>query len=352
MPPLSFPDVIVPGSGTGVARQFISSLGSGGSVRGISMTRDGIVCYPGENPVRLDPKRAGSGLSFVSHAHTDHLPSSCTGTVLASRYTAQLASLRGYDLGECVEKAAGLELHDSGHILGSKGLLAGDIFYTGDMCTRDRGFLRGARVPRCRTLVTECTFGLPEFRFPPVHEVRSQVDELIAAMYSRGVPVVLMGYELGKAQVISQMFAHWEPMYYHDSVKRVNDMHRRLGVALKPAPGHTEAQGAGLLDKKPWVMVAPMMGPKTAFASEMRRYGAVTVSFSGWANSSRFSYSRGADYFVTLSDHCDFAELVAMVEASGAEQVYTVHGFVSEFAEHLRGMGISAEPLERPASGR
>ncbi len=339
------------GIGAGAARQFISSLGSGGSVRGVSMTRDGIVCYPGEDPVRLDPKRAGSGLSFVSHAHTDHLPSSCTGTVLASRDTAQLASLRGYDLGECVERAEGLELHDSGHILGSKGLLAGDIFYTGDMCTRDRGFLRGARVPRCRTLVTECTFGLPEFRFPPVHEVRSQVDELIAAMYSRGVPVVLMGYELGKAQLISQMFAHWEPMYYHDSVKRVNDMHRRLGVALKPAPGHTEAQSAGLLDKKPWVMVAPMMGPKAAFTSEMRRYGAVTVSFSGWANSSRFSYSRGADYFVTLSDHCDFAELVAMVEASGAEQVYTVHGFVSEFAEHLRGMGISAEPLERPASG-
>jgi putative mRNA 3-end processing factor len=33
------------------------------------------------------------------------------------------------------------------------------------------------------------------------------------------------------------------------------------------------------------------------------------------------------------------------VVQSGAEQVYTIHGFVEEFASHLRKMGISAQPL-------
>jgi putative mRNA 3-end processing factor len=34
-----------------------------------------------------------------------------------------------------------------------------------------------------------------------------------------------------------------------------------------------------------------------------------------------------------------------MVIKSGAEQVYTIHGFVDEFAQDLRKLGISAQPL-------
>jgi len=41
-----------------------------------------------------------------------------------------------------------------------------DVFYTGDITLRDRGFLKGAKIPKCKTLITECTFGLPEFVFP------------------------------------------------------------------------------------------------------------------------------------------------------------------------------------------
>ena len=313
---------------------------------GVQMTPKGMACRHGDSVVLLDPKSAAGDVNFVSHAHMDHLPGSASGVVLASESTARLAALRGRDLGDCVQHVDGLRMYDSGHILGSTGLMVDDTFYTGDICTRDRGFLKGASVPRCRTLVTECTFGLPEFRFPPLEEVCSRVDELVSMMYSRGVPVILMGYELGKAQTLSQLFAHWEPMYYHDSVKAMNDLHRAAGVSLKHAAGHTEARDAGLLDRKPWVMVAPMMPARSRFVTEMKRYGAVTVSFSGWANSPRFPYSRGADYFMPLSDHCDFEDLVGLVKRSGAEQVYTIHGFVDEFAEYLRGLGISAAPLE------
>jgi hypothetical protein len=56
-------------------------------------------------------------------------------------------------------------------------------------------------------------------------------------------------------------------------------------------------------------------------------------------------FGRRADYSVTMSDHCDFNELVDMVVKSGAEQVYTIHGFVEEFAAHLNTLGISAQPL-------
>ena len=156
----------------------------------------------------------------------------------------------------------------------------------------------------------------------------------------------MMGYQLGKAQTITQLFGHWSPLYFHDSVKQMNDLHNKLGVKLSEGMGHTEAQNKGLLDKKPWIMVAPMMSEKNPFIREMKsKYGAVTIGFSGWAKSTRFSFGRRADYSIPLSDHCDFDELVEMVTKSGAEKVYTIHGFVEEFAQHLRTLGIDAQPL-------
>lgn len=316
----------------------------------VEMTGNGISCTSGGRRIDMDPKAAGAGaVNFVSHAHSDHLPRRNGGTVMASRETGMIAGLRGFRMDHRVDEAPGLDMVDAGHVLGARGLLVdgGELFYTGDICTRRRGFLRGARVPRCRRLVMECTFGLPEFSFPPVADVRSRADGIISDLYARGLPAILMGYQLGKAQTLSEMFGHWEPLYYHDSVKAMNDAHRTLGVPLRDAPGHTEAEASGLLARGPWVMIAPMMPASSPFVQRMKeRYGAVTIGFTGWAGS-RFPYGRKCDHAVPLSDHCDFAELVRIAEAAGAEAVYTVHGFVDEFAAHLRRLGFDARPLRR-----
>jgi putative mRNA 3-end processing factor len=311
------------------------------------MTKNGILCEVNDKRVYLDPKNSdATGINFVSHAHSDHLPSKNGGTILASLETNEIASLRGFKMENHVDSLDGFSLIDSGHILGAKGLLFDDIFYTGDICTRKRGFLQGAKIPKCKILITECTFGLPEFVFPTIDEIQKQVNELISELYGKGIPVILMGYKLGKAQTITQLFGHWEPLYFHDSVKEMNSLHQKLGISLKDGVGHSEAEKNGLLEKKPWVMVAPLMSSKNKFIQDMKsKYGAVTIGFSGWAQSSRFSFGRRADYSIPMSDHCDFNELVDVVVQSGAEQVYTIHGFVDEFAEHLKKIGITAQPL-------
>ncbi len=314
--------------------------------RKVLMTKNGIACKAGGSTIYLDPKTAGPGLNFVSHAHADHLPSKNGGTILASDETHAIANLRGFEMQNHVTEIDDVSLYDAGHILGARGLLCGGIFYTGDICTRSRGFLSGAQVPKCKTLITECTFGLPEFVFPTVEQVKKQVNEIISDLYSRGIPVILMGYQLGKAQTITQLFSYWNPFYLHDSVKAMNDLHRSLGVDLRETMGHSEAERRGLLDKKPWVMVAPMMSERSSFVRHIKsKYGASTIGFSGWAKSSRFPLGRRCDYSVPLSDHCDFPELVEMVIKSGAEKVYAVHGFADEFAAHLRQHGIDAQPL-------
>ena len=311
------------------------------------MTKNGILCEINKKRVYLDPKNGDpSGINFVSHAHSDHLPSKNGGTILSSMETKKIANLRGFAMENYVERLDDFSLIDSGHILGAKGLLFDDIFYTGDICTRNRGFLHGAKIPKCKTLITECTFGLSEFVFPNIDEIQNRVNELISELYGKGIPVILMGYQLGKAQTITQLFGHWGPLYFHDSVKEMNSLHQKLGVHLNDGMSHSEAEKNGLLEKKPWIMVAPMLSSKNKFVQEMKsKYGAVTIGFSGWAQSSKFSFGRRTDYSIPMSDHCDFNELVSLVVQSGAEQVYTIHGFVDEFAEHLRKMGISAQPL-------
>jgi len=297
--------------------------------------------------IHLDPKRAAhNGMSFVSHAHVDHLHNQNGGTLLTSRQTSEIAKLRGYNIENFVEEFQDFSMVDTGHILGARGLVFDEVFYTGDICTRDRGFMKGAKIPRCKVLITECTFGMPEFAFPDIDETVKKVNGIISEIYSKGKPVILLGYELGKAQILSYLFAHWQP-YYHDSIKRVNDLYKKFGVDLNDSIGHTEAEKNGLLDKTPWVMIAPNLGTKNQFIQHMKsKYGAITIGFSGWAQSNRFSFARQHDYSITLSDHCDYNELVELVKRCSPEKIYTIHGFVEEFASDLVKMGFDAQPLK------
>lgn len=313
----------------------------------IKMTSNGILSVQKGVTIHLDPKRAtNGGLAFVSHAHVDHLHNQNGGLLLTTRQTSEIAKLRGYNIENFVEGFEDFSMVDTGHILGARGLVFGDVFYTGDICTRDRGFMKGAKIPKCKVLITECTFGTPEFVFPAIDETIKKVNSIISEMYSKGKPVILLGYELGKAQILSYLFAHWNP-YYYDSIKRVNDLYRKFGVDLKDSVGYTEAEKNGLLDKKPWVMIAPNLGAKNYFIQHMKsKYDAITIGFSGWAQSNRFSFARQHDYSITLSDHCDYNELVELVKKCNPEKIYTIHGFVEEFASDLVKMGFDAQPLK------
>lgn len=314
----------------------------------VTLTSNGIVVVQDNKTINLDPKRGTeNGISFVSHAHLDHLHNQRgDGILIASKQTTEIAKLRGYSIENYVEEYENCSTVDAGHILGAKGLLVDDLFYTGDISTRDRGFMKGAIVPRCKILITECTFGMPEYIFPTIEDTVKRVNRIISDLYSKGKPVILLGYELGKAQILSYLFSHWQP-YYHDSVKKVNDLYRLFGVAIEESIGHVEAESRGLLDKKPWLMIAPNLSGKNAFVRHMKsKYGAITIGFSGWAQSSRFSFARGHDYSVPLSDHCDYNELLNLVKRCNPEKIYTVHGFVNEFAADLSKRGYNARPLK------
>lgn len=317
----------------------------------ITLGQSGIMVQQNGTTIALDPSHpVDCDFTFVSHAHVDHLHrrgKKKTGTqVLASKETALIASARGYEIVDASEEQDGFQLVDTGHILGSRGLLVGDdVYYTGDISVRERAFLKPAKVPHAKTLIIESTFGRPEYVFPPLSEVTHRTNKIISEMYDLGIPVILMGYTLGKAQLLTKLFSHWDPIIY-DSVAKINSVYSELGVKLAGVT-HKQAEEQRLLSKgRPWVMVAPLMSERSAFVREMKsRYNAVTIGFSGWAVGGRYKYMMGLDYVMPLSDHCDYKELVAAVKQCRPDKVYTFHGFAREFAESLCEMGFDAEPV-------
>lgn len=308
----------------------------------------GIQVELGRTRYVLDPHtRVRADYTFVSHAHIDHMhvPSK-NERVIASSITGELAKARGYDLGEATEEVEGVELLDSGHILGSRAIRIDDeVYYTGDASGRTRGFLGKCRTRQARILVMETTYGSPEYVFPPTAKLVKEVNSLISSAYDRGCPVVLMGYPLGKAQLLSYFFSSWEPIIYHERVAEMNMIHIKHGIPLKPGKVFNSDKDQRL-PRGPWVMISPMANGRSRMMAHLKKqYGAILVAFSGWALGPGYRYAIGADYSFPLSDHCDYPELVGLVQAVSPEMVYTVHGFAAEFASDLRRMGFSARPL-------
>ncbi len=303
----------------------------------------------GDTRYVLDPHgQVRADYTFVSHAHIDHMhiPSK-KERIIASPETMELAKARGYDLGHPTEEAEGVELLDSGHILGSRAIrIQDEVYYTGDASGRPRAFLGKCRTRQARILVMETTYGSPEYVFPSTAKLVKEVNGLISSAYDRGVPVILMGYPLGKAQLLSYFFSSWDPIIYHENVSVMNEIHVAHGVPLKPGRRFDPQKDKDGLPHGPWVMVSPMASGRSRTMAHLKKeYGAILVAFSGWAMGAGYKYTMGADYSFPLSDHCDYQELINLVQSVSPEMVYTVHGFAAEFARDLRKMGFSARPL-------
>src|SRR5688572_11514029 len=133
----------------------------------VSKSGSGIAVHYDGTSVLLDPSRPGDNdFTFVSHAHVDHLHrpgKKAKSKILCSSQTARIAQARGYDIADAVEEQEGFDLIDTGHILGSRGLLIGgdQVFYTGDISIRERAFMKPAKLPNAKTLIIESTFGKP-----------------------------------------------------------------------------------------------------------------------------------------------------------------------------------------------
>ena len=141
----------------------------------LRVTENGLFCEQGG--FFIDPWRPVDR-AIVTHAHADHLCQGC-GTYLVSRdgllatqtRLNESASIETIAYGESSEvNGVHLSLHPAGHILGSAQIRLehrGEVWVvSGDYKTDPDRSCQPFEPIRCNVFISECTFGLPVYRWP------------------------------------------------------------------------------------------------------------------------------------------------------------------------------------------
>lgn len=238
-----------------------------------------------------------------------------------------------------------VRLLPAGHIIGSAMLhltRAADgatLLYTGDFKLRPGLSSEPCELRPADTLVMECTFGLPAFRFPPAERVIADLLRFVRETLDDGGIPVLLGYSLGKAQEILRALAGaGHPVMVHRSIW---DLTRTVAPLLGPLPDYrlfdpAEAPGHVLL-------FPPASGRSVA----IRRLKVCrTALLTGWALQSGARFRHQVDEVFPLSDHADHPELIETVETVKPRLVWLVHGSTRAFAAELRARGHDAWTLD------
>ncbi len=293
---------------------------------------------------------------FVSHAHSDHTASH--REIIATEATRRLmqARLGGkrvehiLPFGEAREfdspgSRYEISLLPAGHILGSAMSLVkwggGSLLYTGDFKLRP-GLSAEVCEPTpaqgCDWLIMETTFGRPQYAFPPPAETRADIIQFCRDTLAAGDTAVLLGYSLGRAQELLRTLSDADlPIVVHRAVQQMTRMYVELGWEF---PVH-ELLADEPIERK--VIICPSSALKTVRPKIIGNARVAVIT--GWAMDRGCRYRYQADAAFPLSDHADHPELIEFVRRVSPKQIFTVHGFASEFAQTLRELGFDARAL-------
>ena len=201
---------------------------------------------------------------------------------------------------------------------------------------------------RCDTFITECTFGLPIFRWDDPGRVRDDVNQWWRANRDLGRTSILLAYSLGKAQrVLAGLDAGIGPILLHGAVDAMTRAYREAGVAL-PEARHADA-GQAKLHRGRAVVVAPPSAMNSTWARKFAPFS--TGVASGWMRVRGFRRRRGADRGFVLSDHVDFPALLRTIDETGAAHVIATHGYTDALVRLMRERGRQSTAVETRFSG-
>jgi putative mRNA 3-end processing factor len=317
----------------------------------INLTSKGFRCDRGD--FYIDPWKPVDR-AVLTHAHSDHAYRG-NREYLVAKEGEQLAGLR-LDPGARISSqpygastsinGVKLSFHPAGHILGSsqirleyKGevwVISGDYKLTSDPTCQPFEPLK------CHVFISEATFGLPIYRWPPQQQVYQEMNDWWRRASDRGKSAVIFAYSLGKAQrILSGIDSSIGPIFTHGAVERLTQAYRDSGVELPPTTY------AGNVTNKKEFQGGLVIGPPSAQGSTwLRRFGPSSTGFaSGWMIVRGARRQRAVDRGFVLSDHADWPELETAIRATGAERVFVTHTFATELSQWLNENGIDAKPL-------
>ncbi len=315
----------------------------------LTSTDRGLYCPPGD--FYIDPWESVP-LAVITHAHSDHArPGSETylttepGREVLRKRLGDDAVIESLPYGAKKEaNGVQLSLHPAGHILGSAQVRIEHRGYvavvTGDYKTDSADKTCAPFEPlRCHLLVSECTFGLPIYRWRPQAELMNDIHAWWLASQQQGRTAILQAYSLGKAQrILAALDLSIGPVLVHGAVEAMSRAYRAAGMNLPDVPRADFTSARATRGK------ALVLAPPGAHASPwVRKFGPVSTAIaSGWMQLRGTRRRKAVDRGFALSDHADWDGLNATIAASGAEEIWLTHGSTGPMSRWLseRGMNV------------
>ncbi|MFP2997258.1 ligase-associated DNA damage response exonuclease [Spongiivirga sp. MCCC 1A20706] len=321
----------------------------------LQFTNKGIYCKAAD--VYIDPWRPVDK-AFITHGHADH---SRWGHKKYITYRKNVPIIK-HRLGDI--NASGVDhnesilinnvkfsFHPAGHIPGSCQIRVehkGEVWvFTGDYKIEDDGISAPFKPLRCNTFITECTFGLPAFKWTPQKHVMNDINTWWAENKADGQTSILFAYSLGKAQrVLKHLDVNIGKIYTHGAIENMTNVIRNMVDFPKTELITKDTKKE---DIKGNLVLAPPSAHGSTWIRKMVPY--VTASASGWMTFRGARRRRAIDKGFVLSDHCDWDGLLNSTKATGAEKVICTHGYTDIFSRYLKTLGYDARTEETQYEG-
>jgi putative mRNA 3-end processing factor len=253
-------------------------------------------------------------------------------------------SIQGISYGEILNvNGVKFSFHPAGHIPGSSQIRVeykGQVWVvSGDYKLEDDGLSTPFEPVRCHTFITECTFGLPVFRWKKQQEVMKEINSWWKNNRSAGLTSVLIAYSLGKAQrLITNADHSIGKIYTHGAIENMNEVLREAGIDLPVT--HRVSRDTSKEDTHGSLVLAPPSAIDTPWMKKFQPYSLAIAS--GWMALRGMRRRRAADRGFVLSDHSDWEGLNQAIVLTGAENIITTHGYTDIFTEWLKEKGFNA----------
>jgi putative mRNA 3-end processing factor len=286
--------------------------------------------------------------NIVTHAHSDHARrgskrylTTPDGVNILRLRMGDDAVIDLIEYGRKIDmNGVHVSLHPAGHLLGSAQVRIerdGEVWVvTGDYKRQPDPTCRPFELVKCNTLITECTFGLPIFRWRDPHKIIADINEWWQGNVEHGRTSMLLAYSLGKAQrLLASIDSSIGPILLHGAVLNMVEAYRQTGISL-PAAEHASAENAKAHRGKALVICPP----SAVQGTWSRKFSPTSIGIaSGWMQVRGFRRRGGIDRGFVLSDHADWPGLMQTIDETGAEHIIATHGYTAQLARYLGEKG-------------
>lgn len=312
----------------------------------LTFTDRGIYCPQGDffiDPWRPVPR------AVITHGHSDHARWGhdhylATHQALpVMRHRLGDISADGMAYGDtCQINGVSVSFHPAGHVPGSAQVRVeyrGQVWVvSGDYKIEPDGLSEPFEPVPCHTFISECTFGLPIFRWQPQAQIARQIADWWHANRAAGKTSILAAYGLGKAQRLMTMLPQIGPVLTHGAVEATTAILRAQGYPLP-----STLQVTRDVDAKTHPGALVIAPPSALGTSWARRFGPQEAAFaSGWMALRGIRRRRGYGTGFVISDHADWPGLNTAIAATGASRVFVTHGYTAPFRRWLEDQGYQA----------